>query len=127
MNWVNSPFPITLGRSNSLATFGKLSLCFLISIGMALIIGCEFETDIKDLSKKPLMISWVISDKQILNTQQVARLTANVEYSDGDGSDGDDSELLYDWSASEGEIYENGTHATYVAPEKCGTFKITFK
>ena len=76
MKRANSPFLITVGRMHLLATFGRLLLGLLISIGIGPIIGCE--TDIEDLSEKNLVICWVISDTQILNTQQVAHLRAMV-------------------------------------------------
>lgn len=103
----------------------KLLLCLLISVSVGLISGCE--RDIEDLSKEDLVICWLtindsaLNNDSTLDVQQTAKLTAELEYS------GDDSELRYNWTTKYGEIYNNGQHATYVAPEKAGTYTIKFE
>lgn len=97
----------------------KLGLCFLISLGIGLIIGCS--TDMEDLSKKNLTIRRLKIDEQDLDIKQTTKLKAKVEYN------GDDRELLYNWTAEAGEIHNNGRYATYVAPEKAGAYTIKFE
>ena len=114
---LNKSRPTQVPPLNSL----KWVLCLLMSIVIGLSIGCSPDIDIKELSDKNLVIRVINIDKQELDVKQTAKLTAELEYS------GKDEELQYNWNADQGEIYNNGQYATYVAPEKAGTYVIEFE
>ena len=95
----------------------KTTICFVLcSLILVVIVGCG---DDISLLPETLEIGNIEISQSSIGIGETTVLEAFVSYS------GDETVLIYDWSADSGTIGGTDTRATYIAPGTPGTYFIT--
>lgn len=93
----------------------RFTICSMILI---IVIGCGEDFG---LFTETLEIQRIESGQSSVGVGQTTTLEAFVSYS------GDETVLMYEWSADAGTIGGSGNTATYIAPNSPGTYSITLR
>jgi len=93
----------------------RFALCSLI---LVVIFGCGEDFPI---FTETLEISELEVTRSSIGTGETTTIEASVDYS------GDETVLIYNWTASAGTIQGAGDKATYIAPGSSGTYSISLR
>jgi len=95
----------------------KTTICFVLcSLALVVIAGCG---DDFSLLPETLEIGNIETSQSSIGVGETTVLEASVSYS------GDETVLIYDWSADAGTVGGSGSKATYIAPGTPGIYFIT--